>query len=280
MSVFEDVGARLVRATLIVDRAQRTFDRARSALVARFASDRFLETYNDLAHRTSSVYVAGSQSFRSELFHWEEEMARRTFPPPPARLLVGGAGGGREVYAWAKAGYEVVAFEPSASLARLIAERRTEHPGTEAWKGRYEDLPMVRDLSNGMAVDLSTRGPFDVAVLGWVSYSHLRGRDRRVAALAQVARLTRGAVVLSFYFDRQRDTRNGGRLSAWSRRLGFSKAGDAFSPYLGFHHWSTEAEILDEVDSAGLEVTDASWDARDGHWPWIAARRRGPDVSR
>jgi len=273
MSLTARLGVRLVRASLMVDAAVRLFDRARSTLIARFASDAFLDAYNDDAHRKSAVYVAGSDAFRSALFHWEEEMARRAFPRPPARLLIGGAGGGREVYAWAKEGYEVVAFEPSATLARLIAERRGEFPQTEAWQGRYQDMPFVTDLETGARVDLSSRGPFAAVVLGWPSYSHIRGRDDRIATLQCLGRLTSGPIALSFYFDRHRNERQG-RLGRVARRAGLARAGDAFSPYVGFHHWSTEAEITDEVRQAGLEVVDASWDVLDGRWPWIVARRR------
>jgi len=272
MSLAAKLGVRVVRASLALDHAQRLFDRARSTVIARFASDDFLDAYNDDAHTKSTVYAAGSDAFRSALFHWEEEMARRALPPPPARLLIGGAGGGREVYAWAKQGYEVVAFEPSVSLARMIAERRGAFPGTEAWQGRYEHMPFVKDLDTGARVDLSGRGPFAAVIFGWPSYSHIRGRDHRIAALDCLGRMTSGPIALSFYFDRHRDERPG-RLSRIARRVGLTRAGDAFSPYIGFHHWSTEAEITDELHQAGLEIVAASWDVLDGRWPWIVARR-------
>jgi len=87
MSLAAKLGVRVVRASLALDHAQRLFDRARSTVIARFASDDFLDAYNDDAHTKSTVYAAGSDAFRSALFHWEEEMARRALPPPPARLL-------------------------------------------------------------------------------------------------------------------------------------------------------------------------------------------------
>jgi hypothetical protein len=273
MSLGARVGARLVRATIVVDRAQRLFDGARSGLVARFASDRFLETYNDLAYRRHADYVVDSDRFRTGLFHWEEEMARRNFPAAPGRLLIGGAGGGREAYAWAEAGYEVVAFEASPTLARSIAAQRERYPGIQAWVGRYEDLPMVTSADGGGAVDVATLGPFAAVVLGWPTYSHIRRRAMRVATLRWLASLTDGPVALSFFLDRQRDTRKVGRLQRAARRLGLTRAGDAFSPHIGFHHWSTEAEIAGEIEEAGLRMTDHSYDDRDGRWPWAVVRR-------
>ena len=220
MNLFGRLGVRLVRASILVDRGQRFFDRVRSTLVARFASDEFLEAYNDVAYRKNADYTVTSARFRTGLFHWEEEMARRNFPPPPCRLLIGGAGGGREVYAWASQGYEVVAFEPSPTLARAIAGQASLHPGTEAWLGRYEDLPLLHGIDSGAVVDVSTLGPFAAVVLGWPTYSHIRRREARVATLRRLAALTDGPVALSFFLDRQRDARGSGRLQRLARRLG------------------------------------------------------------
>ena len=274
MNLFGRAAVRLVRASIVVDRGQRLFDRVRSTLVARFATDEFLEAYNDLAYRTHADYVADSGRFRTELFHWEEEMAARNFPPPPCRLLIGGAGGGREVYAWASRGYEVVGFEPSPALARSIAREAARYPGTQAWIGRYEDLPRLTALDGQSTVDVATLGPFAAVVLGWPTYSHIRHRAVRVATLARLGALTDGPVAISFFLDKQRDTRPQGRLQRLSRRLGLSRPGDTFSPHIGFHHWSTEEEIGAEIREAGLEIVDASYDDRDGRWPWVVGTRR------
>jgi hypothetical protein len=278
MSLFNRLGVRLVRATTLVDRGQRLFDRARSALVARLASDRFLQAYNDLAFEREAYYQPGSEAFRTGLFHWEEDMAKN-FPPPPCRLLIGGAGGGREVYAWALQGYQVVAFEPSEALARSIAGQAALYPGTQTWVGRYEDLPRLRGVDSDVTVDVAQLGPFAAIVLGWPTYSHIRDRAVRISTLRLLGALTDGPVGLSFFLDRQRDSRRVGRLRRLARSLDISRPGDAFSPHVGFHHWSTESEIQEEIREAGLEVAIASFDDRDGRWPWIVARRarQAPD---
>ena len=61
----------------------------------------------------------------------------------PGRLLIGGAGGGREAFALAARGYEVVAFEPSAALARSMVQHAPAGISVEALIGRYEDLPWL-----------------------------------------------------------------------------------------------------------------------------------------
>jgi hypothetical protein len=272
----ERLGVRIVRASILVDRGHQLFDRVRSTLVARFASDEFLEAYNDVAYRKHADYTVGSVKFREGLFHWEEEMARRNFPPPPCRLLIGGAGGGREAYAWASQGYDVVAFEPSPTLARSIERRVAEYPGVRAWLGRYEDLPLLQHIESGATADVTMLGPFGAVVLGWPTYSHIRSRESRVSTLRRLAALTDGPVALSFFLDKQRDIRGAGRLQRLAKRLGISRAGDTFSPHIGFHHWSTEEEIGAEIQEAGLDVIDFSYDDRDGRWPWITVRRARP----
>src|SRR4051794_9728091 len=102
--------------------AHRYFDKARSRAVVRWASEDVLEAFNALAYESDKAYVPGTRKFRHHLFAWETAAIGRFFPPAPARLLIGGAGGGREAFALAERGYEVVAFEPAAGLAAGMAD--------------------------------------------------------------------------------------------------------------------------------------------------------------
>jgi hypothetical protein len=90
-----------------------------------------------------------------------------------------------------------------------------------------------------------------------------------------MAALTDGPVVASFYArpaGRPRGLR--GRLETLGRRT----SGDAFSPYIGFYHWSSAEEISKEVAAAGLRIVDQCWEDRDGNWPWVAvARDQAPE---
>ena len=81
------------------------------------------------------------------------------FPDPPGRVLIGGAGGGREAFALAARGYEVVAFEPSADLARSMVQHPPAGISVEALIGRYEDLPSLTSAATGARVDLRLQGP-------------------------------------------------------------------------------------------------------------------------
>jgi hypothetical protein len=272
MSVFARLGVRIIRATLLVDGSQRLFDQMRSAVVARFATAGLLAAYNDVAYGMSANYIAGSPVFRARLFHWEEEVTARVFPPPPARLLVGGAGGGREALAWAQEGYEIVAFEPSLPLASSMVTAAAGRAITPL-VGRYEDLPALNRVESSTKVDVTGLGPFGATVFGWTSYSHIRTREGRLTALGRMAALTDGPVVLSFYARSSKQMDSGSIVRRVGRAIGFRQTGDAFSPYVGFYHWSTREEIEQEIAEAGLEIVASSYDDNDGRWPWIAARR-------
>jgi SAM-dependent methyltransferase len=261
--------ARAIRATMIVDTVARRFDRVRSALVTRFAPESVLDAYNELTYDATPVYDAGSPSFRQGLFHWEQEMIGVAFPKAPGTVLVGGAGGGREAFALAALGYAVVAFDPSAGLARSMAREAHANGGLEALIGRYEDLPRLVSARDGREVDLRARAPFDAAMFGWTSYSHVRTSAARVAALRVFGELTNGPVVVSFFLARQGPPRQPGRARRIARALGFRPNGDAFTPYIGFYHHSTVAEIEDEGRQAGLDLTHACYDDLDGRWPYL-----------
>jgi hypothetical protein len=269
--------ARVIRASTIVDRAARRFDQARSALVTRFAPGSVLDAYNDLAYERTPVYRAGAPQFRETLFNWEAEAIAEAFPPSPGRVLIGGAGGGREAFALAARGYDVVAFEPSAVLARSMVDHAPAGVHVEALVGRYEDLPALTNAATGAPVDVRQLGPFDASIFGWASFSHLRTPAARAAALRAVADLTHGPVLLSFYARRPRVTRSRGLVHVLAQALGLRFTGDLFTPVVGFYHLSDRDELEAEVRAAGLEIVKESLDERDGCWPYVVVRRASPE---
>lgn len=256
MSVFWTLGAWIVYASGQFDRAFRLFDRARARLILAVANPRLLDAYNDLTFGRSRPYHAGDEQFRHELFHWEEDVIASAFPPAPARVLVGGAGGGREAFALSRLGYQVVAFEPSPALLVTMTEHDPDRT-IRAYRARYEELPRLQPARVGEAsASLNDLGPFDVAVLGWGSYSHLCTPERRVAAVRAMASACRGPVIVSFF------------------GAPAGKARDAFSVPIGFYHYSDEDEIRRVAAAAGLDVQQISMDDRDGRWPFAILRRR------
>ena len=190
--------ARAARGTAIVDRGYRVFDRLRSKLVLRCASDAFYEVYNEVTYASQKIYRTGNVDFREALFPFEERAISQHFPAPPRSVLVGGAGGGREAFALARRGYEVIAFEPVLGLVTMIERNRGELP-VEALVGRYEDLPIMQSPAQPPApIDLRSREPFAAAIMGWGSFSHIRSDKQCVEALRQISYLTRGPILISY----------------------------------------------------------------------------------
>jgi hypothetical protein len=266
------IGARLLYATRIVDAGFLLFDRARSELVAALASDRVLDRFNELAYGRSPSYDAADSRFRADLFSFEEQVITELFPKPPGRILIGGAGGGREVFALASRGYQVLAFEPSLPLAQSMRERLGGKP-IEVYVGRYDSLPRLRSLE-GAWTDLDALEPFDAAIVGWGSFSHLRTDRVRVKTLEAFARVTRGPILVSFIGIQKSNAHAGSRAARLRRRLPRRREralGDTFSIFIGFIHKTNEAEVEHLVDAAGLDVVQKSLDE---NWPHVVLRRR------
>jgi hypothetical protein len=260
--------ARAVMATRGVDTAYRLFDRARSRAIVRWASEVVLDEFNTLAYERDDTYDPGSSAFRSRLFPWEAAAIRQHFDPPPGRILLGGAGGGREAFALADRGYEVVAFEPAIHLAAAMAERAMATPSVQAFRARYEDLPRLAAARPGdRGADVRDLGPFVAAIMGWGSFSHLTTCAARIAALASLGDATTGPILVSFLsFD---DRRRGGRPGT---RDG---AGDNFSIFIGYFHTVNAPELEELAHASRLEVVALNTDETESPWPHTILRRAG-----
>ncbi len=271
--------ARALHATRAIDRAYHRGDRFRSLLVLAFGSDAFLDEYCRLAYDHGAAYNAASTQFRTGLFEWETEAIDRCFPPPPARILVGGAGGGREPYALVEQGYDVVAFDPAAVLVRSMQARaRRDYSGKlQAYCGRYENLPLL-SAGDGSNVDLRQRAPFDAAMLGWGSFTHLLTDAGRVDALTRVGQLTGGPMLVSYHPSHRPAEPPSGRgpIAALRRRAG-RRGRAAFTPGTGYVRFLTREEIEDITRMAGLEVVCIEH-AR--MWPYAIVRRPSSGVPR
>lgn len=267
------LGARLVGATASVDRAYRLFDRLRSRTVLALGTDGFFDWYNDFCYGRTPLYRADSPAFRRGLFDWERAAISRFFPAPPASVLVGGVGGGREAFGLAELGYAVAAFDPSQRLASSMIEKLGPlHRAIEVFEGGFGDLPRLRTAGRGGPItDLSARARFEAAVLGWASFSHLRHDRDRVEALREMARLTRGPILVSYFgrteAEAESETGPGGSVPGRSAQHG---PGASFSVQVGFYRALAESEVRRVVAEAGLEVA-----AIDGttNWPHAIVRK-------
>lgn len=256
MSVWSALGARLIRSTVVVDKAYGLFDRVRARAVLAVAPPGVLEAYSDLAYGAQSTYQSDQPTTGMGLFAWEER-ALEAFPPAPARVLVGAAGGGREAFALGARGYAVTAFEPSPVLARSMADRAMREGGVAAYRARYADLPMLGPARIGDApLDLRAGPPFDAGILGWASLSHLATDQARLETLRWFAALVAGPVLVSF-FTRQDP-------GAAAPAAGTPRA--AFTMRIGHYALLGRDELDDLAGRAGLAVERIDLNYLEG-WP-------------
>lgn len=142
-------------------------------------------------------------SFRPEndhagLYEWEARWFERRLPSPPASILIGAAGSGREAAALRALGYEVRAFEPSASAFRLCQHTLGSELVDQA---SYQDLiaAVLHGTNTRLRVDRDTR--FDAVLLGWGSFGHVLRRQDRLTLLRACDQLTPDGPILLSIFD-------------------------------------------------------------------------------
>jgi hypothetical protein len=270
--------AKLVYATTLLDRAYHDFDKLRSLLVLAFGSESFFESYGSLAYSASTKYHAGKPQFRQGLFPWEERTLEAFFPPPPARILIGGAGGGREAFGLADRAYALVAFEPALVPAQSMREVATaKYPGVlQAYRGSYADLPVLPAWPGSLPLDLRATGPFDGAILGWCSFSHITDDEGRVEALRRCSELTDGPILVSYF---PANTRGGagspraGVLGALHRRAN-RRGASIFAPGIGYARLLDEDDIRTLAARAGLQVVHIDHET---DWAHAVLRSGQPD---
>jgi hypothetical protein len=192
-------------------------------------------------------YTAESYN-RSGLARWEKAAIDRHFAGAH-RLIITSAGGGREVLALAKAGYEVVGFEPHEDLVRF---------GNQLLDGDGYDARIRTCDRDGWPAEA---GHADGVVVGWGGYMLLPGRDRRVTFLKEAARrLPSGApLLISFFAASHRDLRlrTAARVATpirWLLHREPVSVGDALVPNLV--HFFTRDEIAAELADAGFDLID------------------------
>jgi hypothetical protein len=193
-----------------------------------------------------AVKYADTRHIRSGLSEWEAH-ALNSYFPPSAQLVITAAGAGREILGAIDLGFEPVGFEPHAGLrdagnAVLVAEG---HPGVLR--------PCDRDR---FPVDIASA---DGVIVGWGSYSHIPGADRRIAFLQGARRVlsTGSPMLLSFWMipgKRRylRAVRSAARLGRWLTRGEDVELGDLLSPM--FVHCFSEVQIRDECAAADFAV--------------------------
>ncbi len=247
------VSALPVRAWYAADRALHLLKPSRVGVVARAvhgglwlgaAPPEVLVAIDEEAYARRYAYHDTDDHNLRGWFDWEREVLATAFPPS-GRVVLTAAGGGREVVALRRSGYEVVAGECNEVL-------RARANGLLLRLGMVGDvLPLERDHA------LVGCGTFDAAVVGWGSYTFVRGGARRVAFLRELrASLRPGAPVLLSFFARTRDSRRLHLVRTVANAVAGvtgrepTELGDVLDPT--WQHYFSREELEAELVAAGM----------------------------
>jgi hypothetical protein len=159
---------------------------------------------DDRGALTAAVYGSHRTPGRKELFAWEEAWVTRDLPAPPARVLLGGAGRGREARWLLDRGYRIVAFDPARES---VVHHAAECPEAPCVVLDYESLARACPRENEAIIGSSAAlvldsAPYDAALLGWGSLTHVldeRDQDALFAALAVL--VPHGPILASFFMS-------------------------------------------------------------------------------
>lgn len=198
-------------------------------------------------YRSQGQYVSDEYTL-SGLFDWESRVVQDHFPDC-REVVVTGAGGGREVLALAREGRRVTGFDPNEDMVTF---------GRKLIGGR-DDVSLHLSPRDGWP-ELPT--VFDGAVIGWSSYSHIFGRDRRIDFLRETRRhLYAGAPLIVSVYERpatknlyHRVVHRISRPLRSLRKAEPAQLGDGFSPM--YNHCFSRGELADELSEAGFTMTD------------------------
>jgi hypothetical protein len=203
-------------------------------------------------HSLDKHYYDRQREYQSEEYNrrgltgWEDRAIRAHFGGRK-RILVIGAGGGREVLALSKAGFEVDGYECHPTLVSR-ANRLLSEDGAAA---RVELLPRDEAPAVGRT--------YDGLIVGWGTYMHIQGRERRIAFLAALRQqVPLEAPLLVSFYDRDPAAKRFtfaaaiGSAVRWALRRPRVEVGDGLVPI--YVHFFTEQEIKGELAQAGFEL--------------------------
>lgn len=184
----------------------------------------------------------------SGLSDWEGAAITAHFPSKGS-VLVPGCGGGRELLGLASMGFRTTGFDP---------DPRFVNAAQDAGGAELAHQPVVLhappdEVPGGLGVH-------DACVLGWGAYTHVAGRDARIALLRGLARvLIPGApLLLSFWAcpSSPRRMRLAYRVASMVARLTFNDRKPEPGDWLGQHfvHYFDEEEIRGELREAGFDM--------------------------
>jgi len=203
-------------------------------------------------HFLSKYYIEkyGPKTPFKGLFQWEEDAIKNYFPKPPGRILVGAAGAGREMISLSNLGYRSSGFEPiliSANHAKRVVPKESMLAFKHA---RYEDFVKFS------LKDIEDHAPYDGAIVGWGSLTHVLDPKMHMLILKKFRKLCpSGPILVSFLTKPYTSPKVKLLRKLFSIfKLRTNTDSDSFSFKLGFYHRFTRDEIADLAKSTGSLV--------------------------
>jgi SAM-dependent methyltransferase len=228
-----------------------------------------LLTHEQLDAATIEFYSADRQFLDPDhnvrgLAPWEAH-AIDAYTEPGSRVLVPAAGGGREILALADMGYDATGYDPTPELVDL-GNRLITKTGAKA----------TLLLSHGNNLPERLDPPYDWALFGWGSISHVQGSGNRVAVLRSVHDvLVQGGVFMVSFLPREPNSLRYNLVYRVARTVrDLRRSHDALE--LGdtidgsFDHRFTFDEIGKELGAAGFEELERITEG----YPVVVCRRQ------
>ena len=201
----------------------------------------------DYYHYKRAKKYQGKGFNTSLFFDWEEVMVNNWFLKCKS-IMVLASGGGRELYALARMGCHVEGYECNRGMVKSSAAllRSEGFNVSVAW------VPPDHCPDNGII--------YDGIIIGWGSYNHIRGRNKRLQLLREaLSHLSKGAPLLvSFWHTSPEIERYCRRLYKVHRFFCMifhtppGEKGDRLYPVSG--HYFTLEEVRSELTEAGFSV--------------------------
>jgi hypothetical protein len=249
---------RLIGWSFELDRIARVLAIVREEVAFRILGDKDWSELGRSMYSRAAKYSPGSAHNESGLFAFERDAIEGAFPPPPASIIVGACGGGRELFALVERGYRIAAaYDPVA----IFIEALRNDPRLFESKDRISvGSHQAIDSITAIAELRHDEKPVDAVIVGWGSYAHIMGAERRVEFLRSLReRCPRGPVLLSFFVEMGSEAERPRRWRSKLRRLlgttdAMVEAGDGLHRGAGGIHYFTQPSFVTEAAQAGYRV--------------------------
>jgi len=210
-----------------------------------FLGEKGMDAIDEMYYNNTGDYTNDDYTL-SGLFPWENETINEHFKDLKNILIIG-AGGGREAIALYKEGYAVDCYECNPKLADF---------GNLLF--RKNDINItIRSIRRNSVPDNPRK--YDGILLGWASYTHIRGTQARIKFLRDLYPFMHkdSRLMISFLVRTKtsRQEKIAAEIANFIRRLGRRpevEHGDRLIPL--WVHYFTEDEITQEFVKGGFKV--------------------------